>query len=375
MSFYSNLGFAMILMMGVVVTAEFNLTDPCAIGELIQEDHWSRACKLSMILHYLEGGNIISWGRGKSVFILDPCQHVNFAVAEYPNQWYDWPSKQYGSWCDNTDRSRCSFGNSNDAFVWIPEKDALPQDRRACSELGYNTFVNESFAMALVFKKLDDLVLDQKFNLFPQTFVSRRYLEKARTMPLWDPEKDQRFMVEETWAKKLRSLTINCNKALEAAIKVAVYAVYSTMPRLRDFKEILIQVGPGDGPTIVTIEDVDVVYGTLHCPPRVTKENWEGGHSFPNTYDVMQKGNQLTITRTDSKHPWGLDLQFKCQIEKASMASVAAEARERCDDPKYPTNLRDYKFDTTSILNLGDLSVARPGDVCADGSVVQVHRE
>ncbi len=81
------------------------------------------------------------------------------------------------------------------------------------------------------------------------------------------------------------------------------------------------------------------------------------------------------MTRTDSKAsiPGGVGPAVQMSNRKGkSMASVAAEARERCDDPQYPTNLRDYKFDTTGILNLCDLSVARPGDVCADGSVVQV---
>jgi hypothetical protein len=85
-------------------------------------------------------------------------------------------------------------------------------------------------------------------------------------------------MVEETWAQKRRSLTIHCNKALEAAIKVCgLCSILDHPPALiaswfqRDFDS---SFGPGDGPAIVTIEDV--AYGTLHCPPRVTKENWEG---------------------------------------------------------------------------------------------------
>ena len=41
-----------------LVTSNFNLTDPCAIGMLIPGDHWSHACKLSRILDPLERGEV-----------------------------------------------------------------------------------------------------------------------------------------------------------------------------------------------------------------------------------------------------------------------------------------------------------------------------
>ncbi len=203
----------MILMM--LVTAEFNLTDPCVIGKLIQEDHWSHACKLSVILHHLERDELELVTGG--VYFTDPCQHV---------AGIQWDSEQYGSWCNDEDGFMCGYGGGNkrrDAFVWI--SDTRAGRGRPCNKIVYNKFVNESSAVTLVLKKLDDLVLDKKFNLFPQTFVSRRYLEKAKTMPIWDPDNDPRFMIEETWAKNRRSLTNNCNKALEAAFKIAVSAV------------------------------------------------------------------------------------------------------------------------------------------------------
>jgi hypothetical protein len=48
--------------------------------------------------------------------------------------------------------------------------------------------------MALVFQKLDDLVLDPKIQSFPAHFCEPTLLGKGQdNMPLWDPEKDQRF--------------------------------------------------------------------------------------------------------------------------------------------------------------------------------------
>jgi hypothetical protein len=101
----------------------------------------------------------------------------------------------------------------------------------------------------------------------------------------------------------------------------------------------------------------------------VSKENWEGGHNFPNTCDVMLEGNQLTITRTDSNHPWGLDLQFTCHIECTCPSPKTA--REKCDDPKCPVNLQD-PGGCPGGVDLADLRVAADGELCAEESTVVV---
>jgi hypothetical protein len=53
--------------------------------------------------------------------------------------------------------------------------------------------------------------------------------------------------------------------------------------------------------------------GTLNtCPSKVSKDNWYGSDTWPDTFSVAQSGSMITVTRTDSTSGWITNLQFYC---------------------------------------------------------------
>ena len=59
----------------------------------------------------------------------------------------------------------------------------------------------------------------------------------------------------------------------------------------------------------------------LQCPESVDKSNWLGGHEWPDRFSVVQNGNAIEVTRTDSTDGWAMDLQFMC-CPKNSIISI-----------------------------------------------------
>jgi hypothetical protein len=56
------------------------------------------------------------------------------------------------------------------------------------------------------------------------------------------------------------------------------------------------------------------------CPPSIDKNNWLGGHTYGDTFDIKLSEcidlktcpRNVTATRTDSNTGWGMPLEFKC---------------------------------------------------------------
>ena len=72
---------------------------------------------------------------------------------------------------------------------------------------------------------------------------------------------------------------------------------------------IEVTVGSSTGSNVrqLTISRADVV-----CPAEVTKDNWLGGATDPDTFAVAQLGTLLAVKRTDSDGGWVRQLRFKC---------------------------------------------------------------
>jgi len=69
------------------------------------------------------------------------------------------------------------------------------------------------------------------------------------------------------------------------------------------------QVGSSSENTI----SVTVPEGCL-CPKTVNKNNWLGGYSWPDSFEITQNGINLQVQRKDSDGGWGLDLAFLCNL-------------------------------------------------------------
>eukprot|EP00808_Paulinella_micropora_P025708 g58618.t1 len=81
----------------------------------------------------------------------------------------------------------------------------------------------------------------------------------------------------------------------------------------------------GDTTTPPTCTEVEVRVGssgsnsktvtastTVTCPATVSRANWLGGFTWPDTFAVTTLGSQVSVRRTDSNSGWGMDLRFKC---------------------------------------------------------------
>jgi hypothetical protein len=200
-----------------LVTSNFNLTDPRAIGMLIQGDHWSHACTLSRILDPLERGEV----HGDESHPLDPlsgkapvnewtlcrgpngdtkAQHAhrngNYNSSDTMTKWQEWRGVQHGKWTKR-------------GGVWAPHPSASQCDANL------KLLVTESSAIAHVLAKLDDIKIcgalaTSESALEPQSFVS--HLQKVNAVMRsdnlledeWGLEDQRKFEAEEVWAKRMR---------------------------------------------------------------------------------------------------------------------------------------------------------------------------
>lgn len=49
------------------------------------------------------------------------------------------------------------------------------------------------------------------------------------------------------------------------------------------------------------------------CPAVVNKDNWLGGHDYPDAFKTAHvEGGLLNVTRTDGDTGWELELEFEC---------------------------------------------------------------
>ena len=48
------------------------------------------------------------------------------------------------------------------------------------------------------------------------------------------------------------------------------------------------------------------------CPAEVSRNNWLGGHTWPDVFDITQSEDQVTAKRVDAKSGWGMNLEFEC---------------------------------------------------------------
>eukprot|EP00808_Paulinella_micropora_P020117 g52821.t1 len=67
------------------------------------------------------------------------------------------------------------------------------------------------------------------------------------------------------------------------------------------------------------------------CPPLVNKNNWLGGFTHPDWFEVTVSGKQVNVTRKDAVSGWGVDLKFECCEDKACSGLMTYhEAEDFC---------------------------------------------
>ena len=69
---------------------------------------------------------------------------------------------------------------------------------------------------------------------------------------------------------------------------------------------VIAEVGSGKG-------SKNIPMGTgYQCPELVDITNWMDGHTWPDKFSVYQTPNTITVTRTDLRDGWGMNLRFHC---------------------------------------------------------------
>lgn len=106
-------------------------------------------------------------------------------------------------------------------------------------------------------------------------------------------------------------------------------------------REITVQVGPSGGST-TTVD----VYPGLNCPTAIRTAADETA-----TWTVVNNGNSLTITRTDSPNGWTLDLSFQCNLpltytgDFATCGGSAAAAKQEGIPCQFPFEHEGVLYD------------------------------
>ena len=90
---------------------------------------------------------------------------------------------------------------------------------------------------------------------------------------------------------------------------------------------------PAPGYVVVTIgsssanvKTADVPAG-YSCPSVVSKSNWVGTDTYPDTFEITQDGTSLSARRTDSDQGWGMNLRITCT---RTAAASQVTRRYRC---------------------------------------------
>eukprot|EP00808_Paulinella_micropora_P025706 g58617.t1 len=71
--------------------------------------------------------------------------------------------------------------------------------------------------------------------------------------------------------------------------------------------KVVVSVGRSGGNSKTVTASTSVT-----CPATVSKYNWLGGYTWPDTFAVTTSGSQVSVRRTDSTSGWGMDLRFEC---------------------------------------------------------------
>eukprot|EP00808_Paulinella_micropora_P000401 g24882.t1 len=91
------------------------------------------------------------------------------------------------------------------------------------------------------------------------------------------------------------------------SIKTTCHPSWDCKPR-ETCTEVEVRVGSSTGSNSKTV----TASTSVTCPATVSKANWLGGYTWPDTFAVTTSGSQVSVRRTDSNSGWDMDLRFKC---------------------------------------------------------------